>query len=110
MPESRMNELAQNLLDQSNQDKIDWESTGARASYRVIFPDVVLTISRVHLDIRETSDLRLELMNETGRVLNLLETAPEDSMHSLLEQIFDLAERHVRDAGIDKALENLKRS
>ena len=110
MPESKMHELAQNLLGQSKEDKIDWESTGAHASYRVIFPDVVLTISRVYLDIGETSDLRLELMNETGRVINLLETAPEDYMHSLFEQIFDLAERHVRDAGIDKALEYLKRA
>ena len=108
MPESRMNELAQSLIGQSKEGKIDWESTGARASYRVIFSDVILTISRVYQDIGETSDLRLELMNETGRVINLLETAPEDSMHSLLAQIFDLAGRHVRDAGIDKALEYLE--
>ena len=110
MPESRIDEVAQELLGQSKEDKVDWESTGARASYRVIFPDVILTISRVYLDIGQTSDLRLELMNETGRVINLLETAPKDHMHALLEQIFDLAEQHVRNAGIDKALENLKRS
>jgi hypothetical protein len=110
MPESRINEVARELLGQSKEDKVDWESTGIRGSYRVIFPDVALTIYRVYLDYEETSDLLLELMNETGRVIDPLEAAPEHSMHCVLAQIFDLAERHVRDAGIDKALEYLKRS
>ena len=60
------------------------------------------------LDIAETCNLRLKWMNETGRVIKCLETEPEDSMESLLEQVLDLVEQHVRDAGINKALEYLK--
>lgn len=108
MPESKMHELAQKLLGQSKDEKVDWEDIGRRGSYRVIFPDVALTITRVWEDLEEASDLRLELMNETGSVIDSIETEPEDAMHSLLSQIFDLAQQHVQRIGINKALEYLK--
>lgn len=107
MPESNMHELAQKLLAQSIKDKVDWEDTGRRGSYRVIFPDVALTISRVFLDYDETPDLVLELMNENGIVIGSLETTPEDPMHPVLSQILDNATRFVSDTGITKALEYL---
>jgi len=47
-------------------------------------------------------------MNESGRVIDYLLTSPEDSMHSTLSQIFDLADEHIRETGISKALEYLK--
>ena len=106
MPESNMNGLAQKLLGQSKEDKVDWEDTGRRGSYRVIFPDVALTITR-ESPSSEESYLVFELMNETGRVIDSLVTAPEEPMHPVLSQIFDLAAGHVRDTGITKALEYL---
>jgi hypothetical protein len=108
MPESRLSEVAQELLRQSGKHKVDWEDTGRRASYRVVSPDVVLAISRVQPVLEEDSELRLELMNETGRVIDSVETSHEDPMHLILSQIFELAEQHVRDIGINQALDYLK--
>lgn len=107
MAETKMQELARKLLGQSKEDKVDWEDSGRRGSFRVIFPDVALTISR-RSPSSEESELQFELMNESGRVIDYLLTSPEDSMHSTLSQIFDLADEHIRETGISKALEYLK--
>tara|TARA_B100000315_G_C14397544_1_gene504896 strand:- start:149 stop:481 length:333 start_codon:yes stop_codon:yes gene_type:complete len=110
MPESRMNEVAQELSSQSKDGKVSWEDAGRRASYRVFFPDVVLVISRMQPSLEEGSDLQLELMSDTGSVIDSLDTTPEETMHLVLSEIFDLAEQHVRDIGINKALDYLKRT
>ena len=109
MAESRMDEVAQELLRKSKDGKLQWEESGKRGSYRVIFPDVVLAISR-DFPTEEDSDLTLELISEAGRVIDSLETTPEDPMHSTLSQMFDLAQQGIRDSGIDKALDYLKRT
>ena len=109
MPESRMNEVAQELLSQSSGHKVSWEETSRRGSYRVVYPDVVLIISRTYPTL-EDSELSLELMGETGRVVDSLDTQPEDDMYAVLGQIFDLAEQHVREIGINKALDYLKQT
>ena len=109
MPESRMNEVAQALLSQSKDHEVSWEETTRRGSYRVVFPDVVLIVSRTYPTL-EDSDLSLELMGETGRVVDSLHTKPEDDMHPVLSQIFNLAEQDIRDYGINKALGYLKRT
>jgi hypothetical protein len=49
-------------------------------------------------------------MSDTGRVIDSLDTTSVNTMHSVLSEIYGLAERHVRDTGIDKALDYLKRS
>ena len=114
MPESRINEVAQALLSQSKDHEVAWEESSKRGSYRVVFPDVVLAISREDGIYEERGDIKqgilykLELMNETGRVIETLDSKPEDTTHTILGQIFDLAEQHVRDRGIDKALGYLK--
>ncbi|MDA0264175.1 MAG: hypothetical protein O3A93_10315 [Chloroflexi bacterium] len=107
MPESKLDEVANKLLGQSKENKVNWEDTGKRGTYRVFFPDVALAITKVYPS-SEDSELCLELMNESGSVIDYLETAPGDRYHSLLSQIFDFAQQHVRDAGINKALEYLK--
>ena len=109
MPESRMNGVAQELLSQSSGHKVGWEETSRRGSYRVVFPDVVLIISRTYPTLEE-SELSLELMGETGRVVDSLDTQPEDDMYAVLIQIFDLAGQHVRELGINKALDYLKQT
>jgi hypothetical protein len=110
MAESRMNELAQELLSKSKADKVLWEDTGVKqgGSYRVYFPDVALTITRNTLGFEKDSDLRLELMSDAGRVIDCLETTPEDAIHADLAEIFRLAAQHVREIGINKALAYLK--
>lgn len=109
MAESRMNEVAQALLSQSENHEVIWEESIRTGSYRVVFPDVVLIISKTD-PTSEESELSLELMNETGRVVNSLDIYPEDPMYPVLGQIFQLAEQHVRDTGINKALDYLKRT
>ena len=110
MPESKMNEVAEQLLSQSKEHKVSWEEISRRGAYRVHFPDIALTITRVNTYLEEVSGMRLELMSDAGSVIDSLETKPEDSMHSILSQIFDLAQQEIRDSGIDKALGYLKRS
>ena len=110
MPESRMNEVAQELLSQSRDHNVTWEDSATKGSYRVFFPDVVLVISRSYRSLEESSNLLLELMNDSGRVVDCLDTTSEEAMHSVLSEIFDLAEQHVRDTGVNKALDYLKRT
>ena len=109
MPESRMNEVANELFSQSSGHKVGWEETGRRDSYRVVFPDVVLILSRSYPTV-EDSDFSLELIGETGRVVDSLDTQDEDDMYAVLSQIFDLAQQHVREIGINKALDYLKQT
>ena len=107
MAESTMNEVARELLSQSKADKVTWEDVGTWGTYRVFFPDVVLIITRTRPALEEESDLELELMNDAGRVIDSLEASPEDAMYAVLTEIFDLAEHHVRNTGINKALDYL---
>ncbi len=109
MPESKMNEVAEQLLRQSKEHKVSWAETGSRVAYRVHFPDIALTITRVSSSLGEVSDMRLELMSDGGRVIDSLDTAHENPMHSTLNQIFEIAQQDIRDSGIDKALNYLKR-
>lgn len=124
MPESRMNEVAQELWQQTKAGKVDWERTRSEDAYRVVFPDVMLRISRQALtgprvvsweiSATESFDYQLDVHDDAGRVIGSLAPAHEDSMHELLAELFQLAERHVRfvqqASGIDKALDYLKRS
>jgi len=114
MAESRMLELAQELAAQSRAGKVVWGETGRKEVYRVYFPDVVLTISMSespsedpHVDDWVTT-YRLDLGSESGRVIDSLSVEPNDERYELLGEIFELAERHVRDTGINKALDYLK--
>jgi len=108
MPEPRMNEVAQELLSQSKDQKVDWEKAGKAASYRVFFPDIALTISR--LGTLDETHFELDLIGESGTAIDSLHTAPEDTMQPVLTEIFYLAEQHVRDNGINKALGYLKQT
>ena len=105
-----MHEVARELLERSKHDKVGWEETRAADAYRVLFPDVSLRISRhVGFSGEEEHDYELELTSETGRVIGSMAPDQIDPMHQVLAQIFDLAEQFVRDTGVDKALEYLKR-
>tara|TARA_B100000315_G_C14066824_1_gene358781 strand:- start:44 stop:373 length:330 start_codon:yes stop_codon:yes gene_type:complete len=107
MPESRMFEVAQELLIRARDHKVSWEETSWRGTYRVVFPDVVLTIPRTYPTL-EDSGLSLKLMSETGRVVDSLDIEPDNDGYAALSQIFDFAEQYVRDTGVNKALHYLK--
>jgi hypothetical protein len=119
MAESNMTEVAQELLRQSKEHKVNWEESGKKDSYRVFVPDVSLSISRLprfdpfaHTPVPEEEDFNylLDLYSDSGRIIGRLAPAQEDPMHQVLADLFGVAEECVQQRGIDKALEYLKRS
>ena len=61
---------------------------------------MVLIISRAFPD-EECSDLSLRLIGEAGVAVDSLNAQLEDDVYGVLRQIFDLAQRHVQDIGIN---------
>ena len=119
MAESRMTELANELLTRTKEDKVAWQGTGRKEEYRVYFPDVVLTISKEQeiAEIGEERDefgfvttYKVDLGSESGRVIDSLRVQPNAEQYELLSEIFENAEAHVRNSGINKALDYLKRT
>ena len=114
MAESRMTELAKELLTRSKEDKVAWQETGRKEEYRVYFPDVVLTVSKEIAEKGEEIDFvttyKLELGSESGRVIDYLRVQPNAEQYKLLGEIFENAVAHVRNSGINKALDYLKRT
>ncbi len=117
MAESRMTELANELLTRTREDKVAWQETGRKEEYRVYFPDVFLTVSKGE-EITETPGVgdefgfvttyKLDLGSEAGRVIDSLRVQPNAEQYELLGEIFENAEAHVRNSGIAKALDYLK--
>ena len=111
MAESRMKELADELLERSKAQKVDWEETRATSAYRVIFPDVSIRISQHGVGFGDDAEeYELELTSETGRVIGSLSPAQEEPVLTVLAEIYKLAEQYVRDIGVNKALDYLKRA
>ena len=120
MAEPRMNELARELLERSKARKVGWEETREANAYAVLFRDVALRISRRRVFVIEglvfdagqergdRTDYELELTGERGRIIGSLAAEPGQPMHEVLEEIFELADQHIRDTGVNKALDYLK--
>ena len=116
MAESRMNEVARELLRLSKANKLAWEQATIKENeYRVFFPEMGMSISN---DEGVTGYYRLALINDTGRVVNCLEVnragtvrEPHGStreIYDTLQEIYELAKSYVQDAGTAKALQYLK--
>lgn len=105
MPAKGMNEIAEELLRLSREGKLKWEQTVRDDRYRIDFPDVSLAIAKV--DVFEC--YQLDLVNETGAIIDTLAT-PFESPSFELKEIYELAETYVREAGINRALDYLKRA
>ncbi len=116
MPEQGINEVASELLRRSRDGKIPWKQTRRDNEYRVSFPDVSLAILRqTDLDL-----YRLDLINETGSVIESLEWTPFysptgntvelESRRETLKEIYDLAEAHVHEEVAQRALQYLKQA
>jgi hypothetical protein len=120
MAETRMNELAEELLQRSRDGKVPWEEKprGRRSEpdgYQVVFPDGALILTRTEElrgesleKLEEIVVYRIDLLGDTGRIIDTLTHKPEEPMYQTLAEIFDLAEAYVRDTGISKALDFLK--
>ena len=124
MTDSRMTEVASELLRLAKADKLTWQKYILGNGYRVILPDVVF---RIHCDDKIVHRYRLDLIDDSGEVVASLESSSDDALaeeigelavrpaqagqqHQQLKEIFELAESYVRDAGITKALQNLKQA
>lgn len=106
MEESKMGELAKQLLNSAKARKLNWEEGTRSNSYMVDFPDVTLSISAGHEDF-----FTLELINQDGTVVETLSLSVSFHLGGhILEEIYDIARHHVLDVDgtIDKALEYLK--
>ena len=118
MAESRMIEVVSELLRLSKANKLAWEKSIRENEYRVVFPDVVFSVSK---DVSR-GNCQLNLIDDSGQVIDSLqielprildqikrEREPDDPKNDV-ETIFDLAESYVKDAGINKALMVLKQA
>lgn len=119
-----MTEVASELLRLAKDDKLTWQKYILGNGYRVILPDVAF---RIHCDDSFVRRYRLDLIDDSGEVVAFLESSDNDVLteqvgelavrpaqagqqHQQLKEIFELAEGYVRDAGITKALQNLKQA
>jgi hypothetical protein len=106
MVESRMLELAEELLNRSKSGKVKWEEGPFRNSYTVKFPDIETIISR------EVDFYVLNLVNDRRTITASLTPPTRDaSVNEVLREIYDLARSKVLNTpnSIDKALEYLRR-
>ena len=110
MQDTRMYELANELLRRSKSKKLQWKQTVRDdAKYRLNFPDVTIEISR---DAFNGNDWRyqLTLINETGVIVDTISWRPSDTATKDpgLQDVFELAEAYSRDGTIDRAIQYLK--
>ncbi len=105
MAESRMKEVAQELLRIAKEGKAKWEERTPN-SYKVIFRGITLVIFR-----SGASDYLLTLMNEKGEDIDSLyaDTGDRDSpSYPILREIYQLARGYAPDADVSTALEVLR--
>ena len=105
MDESKMMELAQQLLDSARTGKLAWEEGTSRYSYIVNFQDIALVIVERSVGVHH-----LELINGDGDGIESLR--PKNiATEEILQEIYDIARRQALDidGNINKALEYLKR-
>ncbi len=106
MNQSRMAELANQLVSSARRGKLVWKEGLQRNSYVVRMPEVSLTIV-------DKGDfwLALELTNQQGDVVDFLSSFDDRGAEPTLREIYNIARRSVlnADQNIDKALEYLRR-
>lgn len=106
MQESKMVELADQLLRSTRARKLDWDEGIEKNSFTVHFPDVSLSI------VNSVSGFfTLELINDEGDVIETLPSRPGNTAYDTLREIYDMARRQVLDIDgtINKAIEYLGR-
>lgn len=128
MPKARINEVAEELLKQSRADKISWQLVeGKENAYQSFFPETSVVVSRwspLHnspwATVRDLSNsfsqdvatYRLEVLNESGEIVESLLTLPGQFSYRNLREVFKLAERQASptEESIDRVLEHLRQT
>jgi len=128
MAKARINEVAGELLKQARADKISWQIVESRVdAYQASFPDTSLVVSRwsplqdaswaILRDLPNSFNLkiaiyRLELLNESGEVVESLMALPGQFAYRNLREVFDLAKRQrsPTEESIDRVLEHLRQT
>ena len=106
MQESKMIELANELLRNARAGKLDWEEDSEDDGFTIDFPDVSLSIVN-----QGDSIFTLQLINDEGDVIEEISASQVHPTGKTLQEIYDLAKRQVWniDGNIDKALGYLRR-
>ena len=128
MTKSRINQVAEELLIQARADKITWEIVdNQETAYRTSFPETALIISRwsplhnapwapvrdlansISLDL---ATYRLELLNDSGDVVESLLTIPGQASYRRLREVYQLAHRQASysEKSIDEVLQHLRQT
>jgi len=128
MAKARINEVAGDLLKQARADKIIWQiGEGRDDAYQASFPDTSLVVSRWspllnsswatlrYLSNSFSPDIaiyRLELLNESGEIVESLLTLPGQFAYRNLREVFNLAKRQTSHAeeSIDRVLHHLRQT
>ena len=128
MAKARINQVAEELLNQSRADNIPWETIEDReTAYRTTFPETSLIVSRwsplhnspwhgirdfansINLDL---ATFRLELLNDAGEVVDSLLTVPGQTSYRRLREVYELAHSKASysEKSIDEVLQHLRQT
>ena len=128
MAKARINGVAQELLKQARADKVSWQIVeGRNDAYQASFPDTSLVVSRWSplqnsswATLRDLSNsfsldiatYRLELLNESGEVVEALLTLPGQFAYQNLCAVFDLAKQQSSptEESIERVLKHLRQT
>ena len=128
MAKARINGVAQELLKQARANKISWQIVeGRNDAYQASFPDTSLVVSRWSplqnsswATLRDLSNsfsldiatYRLELLNESGEVVEALLTLPGQFAYQNLRAVFDLAKQQSSptEESIERVLKHLRQT
>lgn len=128
MAKASINQVAEELLKQARADKIKWEVIDDReTAFRTSFPETSLIVSRwspmhnapwaevralansISLDL---ATYRLELLNDSGEVLESLLTLPGQAAYRHLREVYQLAhgQASYAEKNINEVLQNLRQA
>ena len=128
MTKARINQVAEELLIQARADKIKWEIVDDQeTAYRTSFPETALIVSRwspLHnapwAQVRDLANsisldlaaYRLELLNDSGDVIESLLTIPGQATYRRLREVYQLAHRQASysEKSIDEVLQHLRQT
>ena len=128
MAKARIIQVVEELLIQTRVDKINWEIVSNReTAYRTSFPETALIVSRwsplhnapwAHVrDLANSISLdlatyRLELLNDSGEVLESLLTIPGQATYRRLREVYWLAHRQAShsEKSIYQVLQHLRQT
>ena len=128
MAKARINQVAEELLIQARADRIKWEIVdNQETAYRTSFPETALIVSRwspLHnapwAQVRDLANsvsldlaaYRLELLNDSGDVVESLLTIPGQATYRRLREVYQLAHRQASysEKSIDEVLQHLRQT